>query len=299
MRNRSRAVLVVLALGLTFGCAITGLAQPRPNLGGYKEVPTDNPEVVAAAEFAVGEQGRKQESTIALVSIEKAESQVVAGVNYRLCMKVTVGDEDGESQDVKALVFRSLQKEYSLKSWEEESCGGSDSEENHNSSVGALKTSKSWAQLKNNHAHFQASGNLKAMVADAPASYFKHKQIDDGLRTPTAESAEYKAILAAVFEEYKEGDDHPTQFKVNYLKVHKGWAWINVTPLDGSGNQLGDEAPLLFQLDNGKWVSRELNDVGLKGDEHEGPHDPGPKYIKALQKKYPGMPLDIIPKRHA
>jgi len=62
--------------------------------------------------------------------------------------------------------------------------------------------------------------------------------------------------------------------------------------------QVGEEAPLLFQLDNEKWASRDLNDVGMQGDAHEGPHDPSPKYVKALQKKYPGMPHDIIPKRH-
>lgn len=300
MRNRSRTFIAVLALSLTFGCAIVGVAQTRPILGGYKEVATDNTEVVAAAEFAVGEQGQKQENTISLVSIEKAEQQVVAGVNYRLCLKVTIGDAADETQEAKVLVFRSLQKEYSLKSWEEESCSESDSEENHSASVGTLKSSKSksWAQNTNGLAFPLVSENLKAPAANTAPSYFKQKQGTDDLRTPAVDSAEYKAILAAVLDEYRQGEDHPTQFKVNYLKLHKGWAWINVTPLDAGGNQVGEEAPLLFQLDNEKWVSRELNDVGIEGDGHEGPHDPSPKYIKALQKKYPEMPLDIIPKRH-
>jgi hypothetical protein len=129
-------------------------------------------------------------------------------------------------------------------------------------------------------------------------SAFGQSSPSDQLRTPVEGSPERTAILDAVRDEYKEGDDHPAQFKVNYLKVHQGWAWINVTPLDAVGNQIAEEAPLLFQMDNEKWVSRDLNEVGVEGDEHEGPHDPSPKYIKALQKKYPGMPLDIIPKRH-
>lgn len=120
-------------------------------------------------------------------------------------------------------------------------------------------------------------------------------QITDQLRTPAKDSPEYNAILDAVREEYKEGADQPADFKVNYLRVHNGWAWIDVTPLDASGKQVADPAPLLFYNDNGKWTAKDLNDVSVDGDEHEGPHDPSPKYIKALQKKYSGVPVDIIP----
>ena len=131
------------------------------------------------------------------------------------------------------------------------------------------------------------------------ATYYSHQSpTNDELHTPAEGSDERKAILDAVREEYMEGDDHPAQFKVNYLKVHNGWAWIDVTPLDADGKQVADPAPLLFYNDQGKWTARDLNDVPMTGEGHEGPHDPSPKYIKALQKKYPGVPRDIIPKRH-
>jgi hypothetical protein len=120
----------------------------------------------------------------------------------------------------------------------------------------------------------------------------------DQLRTPAKGSPERTAILDAVREEYKEGDDHPAEFKVNYLKVHNGWAWIDVTPLDASGKPVADPAPLLFYNDNGKWTAKDLNDVPTDAEGHEGPHDPSPKYIKALQRKYPGVPADIVPKKH-
>lgn len=119
----------------------------------------------------------------------------------------------------------------------------------------------------------------------------------DQLHTPAKGSPERKAILDAVREEYKEGEDHPAEFQVNYLKVHNGWAWIDVTPLNESGKPVADPAPLLFYNDNGKWTAKDLNDVPMEGDDHDGPHDPSPKYIKALQKKYPGLPSDIIPKK--
>ena len=123
MKKSLCVVTILVALVATFSCVVVGLAQTRPIVGGYKVVATDDPEVVAAAEFAVGEQGKKQESPISLVSVEKAEQQVVAGMNYKLCLKVRIGEDTDETQDVKVVVFRSLQKQYSLKSWEEESCG--------------------------------------------------------------------------------------------------------------------------------------------------------------------------------
>lgn len=121
---------------------------------------------------------------------------------------------------------------------------------------------------------------------------------NDQLHTPAKGSPERQAILDAVRDEYKEGADHPADFKVNYLKVHNGWAWINVTPLDANGKPVAEPAPLLYYNDNGKWTPKDLVDVGLNDDTDHGPHDPSPKYIKALQQKYPGIPTDIIQKKH-
>jgi hypothetical protein len=128
MKNSFRAATMLVALSIAFGCVAVGLAQTRPILGGYKTVSTDDPEVKAAAEFAISERSEKESVSLNLVSIEKAESQVVAGINYRLCLKVAIDDEaddSDETQEVKVLVFRSLQKEYSLKSWEVADCDGS------------------------------------------------------------------------------------------------------------------------------------------------------------------------------
>ncbi|MBI3653118.1 MAG: hypothetical protein HY231_18985 [Acidobacteria bacterium] len=110
--------LPLMSLLLALSCVMMTLAHQRT--GGYKEAANDDPEVVAAAEFAVAEQGRTQEAAITLVSVEQAETQVVAGINYRLCLKIAVDDE---TKDVKVVVYRNLQKAYSLTSWAEESCG--------------------------------------------------------------------------------------------------------------------------------------------------------------------------------
>jgi hypothetical protein len=138
---------------------------------------------------------------------------------------------------------------------------------------------------------------ISVLLLGSPQHTLGQAQTTDQLRTPAKGSPERKAILDAVREEYKEGEDHPAEFQVNYLKVHRGWVWIDVTPLDQSGKPVADPAPLLFYNDNGKWTAKDLNDVQMEGDDHDGPHDPSPKYIKALQKKYPGLPEDIIPKK--
>jgi hypothetical protein len=105
------------------GSFAVGLAQ---RTGGYKEVAKDDDQVQAAAEFAVSEQGKKQEMTYKLVSVEHAEQQVVAGINYKLCLKVEYHKEDDDvdtTEFVRVVVYRNLQRAYSLTSWTQEDCG--------------------------------------------------------------------------------------------------------------------------------------------------------------------------------
>ena len=123
MKASSRVVIIMLAVGVVFGSVAVGLAQ---RTGGYKEVAKDDAEVAAAAEFAVTEQGKKQEMTYKLVSVEHAEQQVVAGINYRLCLKVGYRKQDDDvdtTEFYRVVVYRNLQKVYSLTSWAQEDCG--------------------------------------------------------------------------------------------------------------------------------------------------------------------------------
>jgi hypothetical protein len=79
--------------------------------------------------------------------------------------------------------------------------------------------------------------------------------------------------------------------------VHNGWAWINVVPLNPSGQPEGDEWPSLLREQNGVWSSIDLVAVaqapGL--NEADGPGSPTRKFLQALQKKYPSVPADIVP----
>ncbi|MBA2241594.1 MAG: hypothetical protein H0W04_01710 [Chthoniobacterales bacterium] len=83
--------------------------------GGYQSSETDKPEVKAAAAFAVQEQARLEGRPLQLEAIVTAKEQVVAGMNYRLTLRVSRGDN---SQDAEVTVFRALDSHHELKSWQ-------------------------------------------------------------------------------------------------------------------------------------------------------------------------------------
>lgn len=109
---------MILAVTLSSGM----IAFSQIKTGGYKSVSTDDVRVVAAADFAVGNrvENNTEQEGLSLDSIEKAEMQTVAGINFRLCLSVSIEDE---TQLVRAVVYQNPKQEYSLKSWEVvESC---------------------------------------------------------------------------------------------------------------------------------------------------------------------------------
>lgn len=120
MKKKFINILVFSVIALSF--ALTTSAQIKT--GGYKPVSTDDERVAAAAEFAVGERAEKnpEQEGLTLDSVDKAEMQTVAGINYRLCMTVSI---DEESQQVSAVVYQNLKQVYSLTSWTVvDTCGG-------------------------------------------------------------------------------------------------------------------------------------------------------------------------------
>lgn len=130
MKKSLRIAIALIALQVAFSCVYLVQAQGRrpPIVGGYKEVSPDDAGVVAAADFAVAEAAQKKELTIKLIAIQRAEQQVVAGINYKLCLKVEVSDKDSEAkvQDVQVVVYRNLQNVQSLTSWEDAECSETD-----------------------------------------------------------------------------------------------------------------------------------------------------------------------------
>jgi Aspartic acid proteinase inhibitor/Cystatin domain len=90
----------------------------EPIAGGYAPIANDSTEASSAAKFAIAAR-KKKDPSLKLVSIEHAEQQVVAGMNYAICMKVRgKGDKAGASHLVHAVVFLNLRQKMSLTSFD-------------------------------------------------------------------------------------------------------------------------------------------------------------------------------------
>ena len=81
--------------------------QQPPLPGGFSQAATTDAEVLKAAQFAV----KAHDAKLTLQSVNAAEQQVVAGINYKL--KLTTSD--GRNAD--AVVWRKLDGSYELTSW--------------------------------------------------------------------------------------------------------------------------------------------------------------------------------------
>lgn len=120
MRKSLLTTFTTAALCLVFHAAAAAGArgqqqQQPPLVGGYSEASAQDREVQRAARFAVREEGRRVGRALTLLAVRRAETQVVAGLNYRLRLSVGYG---GRAREVSAVVFKSLRGAYSLSSWE-------------------------------------------------------------------------------------------------------------------------------------------------------------------------------------
>lgn len=103
-----------------FGGAAVCFGQDETIAGGYVEADIANADVVAAANFAVKKRSKALRAAISLVTIEKAKTQVVAGMNYEVCMEVEVkrkSDKKADRQFARAVVYRNLKNKFSLTGW--------------------------------------------------------------------------------------------------------------------------------------------------------------------------------------
>lgn len=118
-------MFIPFALVVIFACAGVCLAQKDVIAGGYGPISKDDAGVVAAAKYAVKTEGKKMRAAIKLVAVKQAESQVVAGQNYRLCMEVSIkpkGAKTAVTKNIQAVVYKNLKQQLSLTSWEEAVC---------------------------------------------------------------------------------------------------------------------------------------------------------------------------------
>lgn len=97
-------------------CAQAPAEASLPIVGGYQKAAVDDADIQAAADFAISAAPKK----VKLDKIVSARQQIVAGVNYSLCLSVKpdkIGLLTG-GKFIAAKVFRDLDKTYQLTSWQ-------------------------------------------------------------------------------------------------------------------------------------------------------------------------------------
>lgn len=120
MKNNLKFAVAMAALTVIIGAASAVSAQTA---GGYKVIAKGDASAAAAAAYAVKAQSQRIGETVQLISVHKAERQVVAGTNFRLCIEVTpTGDETADSVYAQVVVYLDLKGNYKLTSWADVEC---------------------------------------------------------------------------------------------------------------------------------------------------------------------------------
>jgi hypothetical protein len=110
--------LAALVIG-AFAVNSQMLAQDEPIVGGYGDMSVKSAEALRNARFAVSSRAKRTGQKIVFVKLLKAEQQVVAGLNYRLCMRVRL---NGRLRTVTAVVYKNLRNRKSLTNWKTGGC---------------------------------------------------------------------------------------------------------------------------------------------------------------------------------
>lgn len=107
MKTHPLLAIIATSIFLALGSAPNLFAQTP---GGFSGVSEKDAEALAAAKAGVAAHDAK----LTFVAIEKVERQVVAGLNYRLRLKVSEG---GKIRMADAVVWRKLDGKHQLTSW--------------------------------------------------------------------------------------------------------------------------------------------------------------------------------------
>jgi len=105
--------------------------------------------------------------------------------------------------------------------------------------------------------------------------------------TPPDGSAEKNAILQATQRALARQGRKNLVLVVPYLKVHNGWAWIQVNPQSANGKQHYESQSGLLQQQTNNWKLLEWMPAE-EGTDYK-------KYFTNLKAKYPSAPADIFP----
>ena len=131
MTIKKLPLLLSFAIFAAASMFVSNASAQGIKVGGYKDLNKTDAGARAAAIFAVEAIASKTKGTVELNSVLAAASQLVAGTNYRLCLKVTMSGAEDEPDVITTLtvfVNRDLKRKYTLGVWKEEVCGEDDEE---------------------------------------------------------------------------------------------------------------------------------------------------------------------------
>ena len=125
--------------------------------------------------------------------------------------------------------------------------------------------------------------------------------VADKLHTPAEGSAERAAILDGLRKHWQATRNPDTgkpyqgkiTFRVSYLKVHNGWAWIQAEPHSSTPKEgFPENSGILLSLNAGRWEVMKLPRMDDNGD---GAFNPSPADLARIKKMYPSVAADVIP----
>lgn len=135
------------------------------------------------------------------------------------------------------------------------------------------------------------AGILLAAPTITPAAGSGNHVIS-GLHTPAPGTAERKAIFDAMRAEHRDLGD--IVYVVSYLKVNKGWAWVNAAAQsrDGRNHYEGEQA--LLHRTHGRWKV-----IDKRPSWGECESDPScandRQFFRKLKARRPAVPMNIFP----
>ncbi len=120
--NKLKKQLLFLSLLALFVIGAAGVESrvSAQIAGGYAKASVKNSDIRASALFAAKAQSALDGKKTIVIKILKAEVQVVAGLNHRVCMLVRQGR--GRSKSVTAVIYKDLNNERSVTAWKVGGC---------------------------------------------------------------------------------------------------------------------------------------------------------------------------------
>ena len=88
--------------------------KEHPMMGGWKTTNIETPRTQQVAQKAVELQGAKTKETLTLTSIESAQTQVVAGINHKITLKVK---RNGNAAVADVIIWEKPDHTFELTKW--------------------------------------------------------------------------------------------------------------------------------------------------------------------------------------